>query len=83
MAFRKVDKRVSCVNRKRGMTITYLHGCSNEADRSTVVVGKIIPTHYIQDLPMRMDHHDALEEYFGADMNLNYSILQLRYIMDC
>ena len=29
------------------MTITFLHGCSNEADHSAVAVGKISPTHSI------------------------------------
>ena len=34
-------------NRRRGVTITFLHGCSNEADHSAVGVGKISPTHSI------------------------------------
>ncbi len=32
-------------NRRRGVTITFLHGCSNEADHSAVGVGKSFPTH--------------------------------------
>ena len=31
-------------NRRRGVTITFLNGCSNEADHSAAGWGKIIPT---------------------------------------
>ena len=40
-----IIKLLSEDNRIRGMTITFLHCCSNEADHSAVGVGKIIPTH--------------------------------------
>ena len=34
-------------NRSRSVTITFLHGCFNEADHSAIGVGKIITTWYL------------------------------------
>ena len=51
-------------NRRRGVTITFLHGCSNEADHSAVGVGKVIPTHSIVtyrcewNIGLPMGYHD-------------------------
>ena len=36
-----IIKLSSEINRRRGVTITFLHGCSNKADHSAVGVGKI------------------------------------------